>query len=230
MKKRKKSGLQVFFWAAVGFIVMYGFINRNESYDFSVYAFPASIAILAASGLLIVVALYLYASIQKTAKKDLHGDEEDVAEGQMYRQYSDASLSNNVAMIISLAALCLMIITDQPAMLMILASGVLLTSVLMSFLLPGLMKLMYPERDIPAASDKDYAEKLLEISDDGERHIMLGGLYKTYLSTNSLLFAAMLVLLFYSEFTGTSQLMGIFTIAAVLVAANSQYIGSIRNK
>src|SRR5690606_41275333 len=45
----------------------------------------------------------------------------------------------------------------------------------------GLMKNMYPERDLPSITDKKYAEKLLNVSDDGEKHIMLGGLYKTHI-------------------------------------------------
>lgn len=59
---------------------------------------------------------------------------------------------------------------------------------------------------------------------------MLGGLYKTYLTMNSLLFASILLLLFYSILSGTSQLFGIFLIVAVLTVANVHYMLSIRNK
>src|SRR5690606_15958658 len=94
----------------------------------------------------------------------------------------------------------------------------------------GLMKNMYPERDLPSITDKKYAEKLLNVSDDGEKHIMLGGLYKTHITMNSLLLGAIVLLLFYSIASDSSQLFSIFIIVGILAITNTQYQFSIRNK
>lgn len=113
---------------------------------------------------------------------------------------------------------------------MILGIVLIAFSFTISSILPGLTKKMYPERDLPSLSDKQYAEKLLNVSDDGEKHVMLGGLYKTHITMNSLLLGAIVLLLFYSMASDSSQLFSIFIIVGILAITNTQYLFSIRNK
>ncbi|WP_203333608.1 DUF3169 family protein [Planococcus beigongshangi] len=230
MKKILTTSGKLLIGALIGFFGMLALLEAEITFDFGNYAYPASIVILAAAAVLIVFSLYCYSSIRKTAKQDLSGDAEDAAEGKMYRQYSDANLSITLALLFGLAAVCLALLTEQPVWTAV--TGVVLTfiSFVVSFLLPGLMHKMYPERNLPSISDKDYANKLLESSDDGEKHVMLDGLYKTYLSLNSLLIGAIILLLLYSMVTGASQLFGIFVVVAILAVTNAQYMFSIRNK
>lgn len=230
MKNGIKMTLRLFIGAVFGFVVAYLFMNDGINIDLSGFAYPLGLLLAGISAALMVYTLYLNRAVNKTAALELEGEEEDLAEGRMYRQYSDATLTNNLAMIISLALLSLAVITEQIAWLVVWGVIILLLSLAMSLLMPELMKKMYPERNFPSVSDQKYAEKLLSMSDDGERHVMLGGLYKTYLSMNSLLMGTIFLLLFYSILSGTSQLMGILAIAAVLAVTNSQYYSSIRNK
>ncbi|KAA0956410.1 DUF3169 family protein [Planococcus sp. ANT_H30] len=90
------------------------------------------------------------------------------------------------------------------------------TSASLSFILPGLTQKMYSERQPPSINDKNYTKKSLKISADGEKHVMLGGLYKTYLTMHSLLVRAIILLLFYSIVSDSSQLFSIFTIVIIL--------------
>lgn len=230
MKKTLTLGGKLLFGALIGFFGALAVLEAEIDFDFGVYAYPGNIVIIAAAAALIVFSLYCYFTIRKIAKQDLSGDAEDAAEGKMYRQYSDANLSATLALLFGLAAICLAVLTDQPVWTAV--TGVVLTfsSFVISFLLPGLMHKMYPERNLPSISDKDYAKKLLESSDDGEKHVMLGGLYKTYMTMNSLLLGAIILLLLYSMVTGTSQLFGIFVVVAILTVTNVQYLSSIRNK
>lgn len=230
MSKYLRTGSQLLIGALVGFFGMLAVLETDIRFDFGAYAYPGSIGILAFGTVALVVSVYCYVSIRKTAKQKFSGDEEDAAEERMYKQYSDASLSSTLGMLASLAALSLGVITAQPVWLLIAAIALALFSFVMSFLLPGLMHTMYPERNLPSISDKNFADKLLQSSDDGEKHVMLGGLYKTYLTMNSLLLASIILLLVYSVLTDTSQLFSIFTVAAILAVANTQYMFSVRNK
>lgn len=230
MKNGMKTGLRMLAGAIFGFTVAYLFMNKELWIDGSALAYPVSLILAVASVSFIAATIYFYFTIRKTASKDWQGEEEDLAEGRMYRQYSDATLTNNLALILSLSLLSLIVITGQPVWLAVPAIGSMIGSFIMASIMPGLMKKMYPERQFPSISDKDYADKLLKMSDDGERHVMLGGLYKTYMSMNTLLFGAIFLLLIYSMASGTSQLMGIFAIAAVLVVGHSKYLVSIRKK
>lgn len=230
MKKNLTLGGKLLIGALIGFFGALAVLETELTFDFSAYAFPGSIAILAAAAALIVFSLYCYFNIRKTAKQDLSGDAEDAAEGKMYRQYSDANLSITLTLLFSLAAMCLALLTEQPVWISIAGFVLTFTSFVMSFVLPGVMHQMYPKRNLPSISDKDYAQKLLKSSDDGEKHVMLGGLYKTYTTMNSLLIGAIILLLLYSMVTGASQLFAIFVIVAILTITNVQYMFSIRNK
>ncbi len=230
MKNKLKIALQLIGGGLGGFLLMYLILDGNFSIDLSGYVYPASLILVAVSAVLMLFSVYLYSAIRKSAAKERHGEEEDLAEGKMYRQYSDATLANTVSMILSLTVISLMIIAAQPVWLLSLAVIVMLVTLGFSLVLPTLLPNMYPDRDFPSVGDKDFSDKLLKMSDDGERHVMLGGLYKTYLSMNSLMISAIVVLMFYSVLTGTSQMMGIFTIAVILIIANTKYSSSIRNR
>lgn len=230
MKKLGRISGQLIIGALIGFFGMLAVLDGDFRIDLSPYAYPGNLVILAVGAAFAVFSAYRYISIRNLAKQDLSGDEEDAAEGRMYRQYTDASLSSTLAMLFSLASLSLTALTAQPVWLMILGIVLIAFSFTISSILPGLTKKMYPERDLPSLSDKQYAEKLLNVSDDGEKHVMLGGLYKTHITMNSLLLGAIVLLLFYSMASDSSQLFSIFIIVGILAITNTQYLFSIRNK
>lgn len=230
MKKIVKISGQLIIGALIGFFGMLVALQEDFRLDFSAYAPAINFIILAMGVLFFLFSIYRYFSIQNLTKQKLTGDEEDAAEGKMYRQYSDANLSSNLAMLLGLASLSLSSLTNQSLWLLIPGIFLLFSSFFMSFVIQNLIPKMYPNRELPSVSDKNYAKKLLEVSDDGERHIMLGGLYKTYLTMNSLLIGAVVLLLFYSIASESSQLFSIFIVISVLVITNTQYQISVRNK
>ncbi|WP_394121729.1 DUF3169 family protein [Planococcus donghaensis] len=230
MKKFGRISGQLLIGSLIGFFGMLAVLDGDIRIDLSPYAYAGNIIILAIAAALVVFSAYCYFSVRILAKQDLTGDEEDAAEGRMYKKYSDASLSSTLAILLSLASMSLSILTIQPLWLLLLGLVLIIFSFTISIILPGLMKNMYPERNLPTISDKKYAEKLLNVSDDGEKHVMLGGLYKTHITMNSLLLGAIVLLLFYSMASESSQLFSIFIIIGILAITNMQYQFSIRNK
>ncbi len=58
---------------------------------------------------------------------------------------------------------------------------------------------------MPKIADKNYTEKRLEILDEGERHIELIALFKTYAINLSILILAIIFIGSYSIATGINQ-------------------------
>lgn len=216
--------------AAIGFFGVMAVLNTKIEIQLDEYAFPASIVLTIISGVFILVSVAMYLNIRSIASKELSGDEEDMAEGKMYRRYSDISLLMNIALVLSLVILSITLLTEQPLWIVYTAGGLLIVSLIIIQMLPGITKHMYPERNLPSVGDKDYSQKLLELSDDGERHVMLGGLYKAFLTTNVLVLGGILFLMVYSLATDNSQLVGIFLLSLIWIISNTQYIINIRNK
>lgn len=114
MKKLGRISGQLIIGALIGFFGMLAVLDGDFRIDLSPYAYPGNLVILAVGAAFAVFSAYRYISIRNLAKQDLSGDEEDAAEGRMYRQYTDASLSSTLAMLFSLASLSLTALTAQP--------------------------------------------------------------------------------------------------------------------
>lgn len=125
---------------------------------------------------------------------------------------------------------CITVITEQLIFIQILSIPVILLALASVPLVGNYIKYAYPNREFPSYNDKKYAKKLFELSDEGERHIMLQGLYSAFSTTNVLLSGSLLLLMFYSVASGESQLFAILIIAIILVIVNTQYFLKIRNR
>ena len=221
---------QAFVGALFGFFGMLAVLKMDLRMSLAPYALGVNVVLLAVGAGLMLAGVIFYYQIKGSRQKKVVGDEEDALEEWKYKKFADVSLCFNSAYIISFFFMCTSILTHQ-SLWLISTSGLLLAAgFLLSFIMPKLMRFVYPDRPIPGPGDKDYGKKLLDASDDGERHVMLQGLYKSFNSVNGLLIFGMLLLLFYSLATGSSQLFGITVIAAILLCSNIQYLWGIREK
>ena len=89
---------------------------------------------------------------------------------------------------------------------------------------------MYPERNLPNPSDKDYADKLFEASDDGEIHVMAKGLYRSTQLTMTLLFISMVAMILYSIITEDSQVFSIIIIGLIMIINQVKYAKEIKER
>ncbi|NBA12635.1 DUF3169 family protein, partial [Weissella confusa] len=92
------------------------------------------------------------------------------------------------------------------------------------------LKRVYPNRHLPSPTDKDYGKKLLAISDEGEKHVMLDGLFHTFQMMNILLTGAMFILIVYSLGANHSHRFSILVIGLVLVSLNANDMLMIRHR
>lgn len=216
--------------AVAGFLIMYVLMGFQFDLTIPFLSFELIVIIMTLSILLTTFSLFGYAKIKSEAKKQVTGDEEDERDVRLYKLHNDIMLATNLSLYFSTFMLALIAVTDQPNTFVFISLALILTSISLNFVYSSLIHTIYPDRDLPSVNDKQYAQKLLESSDEGERHIMLEGMYRAYTSLNALLFFAVFVLIAYSVISGVSQLFGIFLIVLILIITNTQYMLTIRNK
>ncbi|GAB3056343.1 DUF3169 family protein [Salinicoccus sesuvii] len=221
-----KTIFKLLLYAAAGFIIAYTVMNPDGLFLGNSEWVPKALLILAV--LSTFIAIYQFFQLRKNAT--VKGADEDMMEQYKYRKFVDLTLITGISTVLGFLALGMGTIVGMPIWFLITAIINFVVAFIIQILVPSLTKLMYPERNLPDISDKHYADKLLALSDEGERHVMLHGLYKAYISTSSLLFISLVILVVYSAFTGDAQVLGMFLVASILLISNTQYSLSIRNR
>ncbi|MEH6944191.1 DUF3169 family protein [Bacillus sp. JJ722] len=94
----------------------------------------------------------------------------------------------------------------------------------------SLIRFTRPDYQLPNPNSKDYQEQLFNCYDDGEKHVMLKSLYKLYYVLQTALVILMFVLMFYSIFSGVSQLFSIIAIGLILLFMQLFYLRGMRVK
>ncbi|MEK4185269.1 DUF3169 family protein [Bacillus sp. FSL K6-1145] len=216
--------------ALLGFLGAYCLLAAEFEMTLLDIAFEATLVI---SGLTIVLIVYCFSGISRMKKRvslSVSGDEEDELEVKQYRTFTDSTLANTVSTILSIIATGMAIVTEQPIWLILVNVALFIVTIISSYVAISVLQLVYPNRNLPSPSDKDYSKKLLAISDEGEKHVMLGGLFHTYQMMNILLTSAMFILIVYSLGANHSQLFSIIVIGLVLIILNANYMFRIRNR
>lgn len=221
---------QALMGAIVGFFATLAILKGDIALSLARFSFELNLFLLVAGALLIIGSTIYYIQFKQAAQKEVSGEEEDALDDWKYNRFSDISMAMHATLITNLLFTCTSTLTEQPLWMISISGLFLVISLVLSFIKPTLIRIMYPERSFPSPNDKDYSKKLMEISDEGERHVMLQGLYKSFNSVNSLLMLGILLLLFYSLASGASQLFGITVIAVILLFTNIQYILSVKGK
>ena len=225
-----KTVYKMLLGALFGFFAAYCLLAAEFEMTLLEVAFEATLVI---SALTILLIIYCFSGISRMKKRvslSVSGDEEDELEAKQYRTFTDSTLANTVSTILSIIAIGITIVTEQPIWLILVNAALFIVTIISSYVAISVLKLVYPNRNLPSPSDKDYSKKLLAISDEGEKHVMLGGLFHTYQLMNILLTGAMFIMIVYSLGANHSQLFSIMVIGLVLIILNASYMLKIRNR
>ena len=224
-----KTLVQILIYAILGFVSA-TLVLKSFSFDLTLYAYPAVIGIFVIILIMLLRSMVIYGKIKKLKGKDIHGDEEDEVDILIYKIFTDYSFFTSTSTTLSVLALCISLITNQPLSITVLSIVAIMASYIFSMSISILLPVVYPDRNLPGFSEKNYAEKPLEVSDEGERHVMHIGLYKSYNVFTLALIIAILLATFYSISSGTSQLFSIIVMVIVLLLGHGKYCLAIRNK
>ena len=221
--------VQALISAVVGFFAMYTVLSMRDKGDISWPTTEIIIIALIISFISLLITVVGTLQITASTKKKVEGDEEDEYEKWVYKKYSDTTLASIISSTLSLFTASVGIISNVHVTLMILPFVLIVFNfALQPFTYNALCK-VYSYRAFPAWTDKKYAEKILALTDEGERHVMFEGLQKAYSSINVLLPLAIILLMFYSSFSGQSQFFSILILTIILIYVNTRYILAIRS-
>ena len=225
-----KNLLRMLIGAVVGFFVMYGVLALRGSFklDFPLFTFVIVVVVIGSISMLLSF-IWTWQLHQRT-KGNVEHEDQDAFETMVYNKYGDITLATSVSTILFLLSLTISIIQDVHYMTAIVAAIGLLLGYIVLPISYNATKRAYAYRDFPAISEKDYAKRIMELADEGERHMMLKGFSKVYLSMNVLIPLGMLFLMFYSSMTNNPQIAGIIVLTAIYIYTNARYLVTVRAK
>lgn len=230
MKKVLKLILYLIVGAAVGLLV--AITAQNIGGDVSTDGFYEWIGIIAASiaALAIIIGIWQYRRLAIVAKDYSKYMDEDAYDKYRYNKYNELTIYGTTAFILSLISLGILVIVYSSILLVSISLIIYVVSMIFMSRVSGLPSKLYPERQLPRPGDKNYADKLLAASDEGERHIMMTAFYKTATVTQVSMFIGVLVLIAYSLLTGESQIFSILVLGIIMIIISLKYSTEIKEK
>ena len=216
MKRILRLLMYLFLGAIAGLMLSIIATGTSDINMDSIYYWIGMI-LLTVSIVLAVVSIYLYRQLKTVSGDYTKYMDMDAYDIYRYNKYNDLQVVNTMAMMMSVMSLAIFMIIEYHFMLILISGVTYLVVLYLTITQASLIEQLYPDRDLPKVGDKKYAEKLLASSDEGERHIMLNGLYKTHNFVQVGLFMGIVILIFYSIITGGSQIFSIILIGFILI-------------
>ncbi|MDM5248635.1 MULTISPECIES: DUF3169 family protein [unclassified Lysinibacillus] len=161
---------------------------------------------------------------------ELNFDQEDLHLFQLERKAYTMTIYIQIAGCLSFIAILvgfLLFRDEYPEV--VLASIVLMFFALIkSFPSEKIVNLTNPGFTLPNPQSKNYNKELLDQFDDGQKHLMFQGLYNLYQFTIWALVLLSFGLMYYSAFTGNSQLVSIVCIGILLMFIQISFTISLK--
>lgn len=230
MKKTLKIILYLIIGAAVGLLV--SSTARSIGGDVSTDRFYMWVSIITAivAALFIILGVFQYRRVLSVAKDYLKYMDEDSYDKYRYNKHNEIQIYSIIGFVLSLVSLAIPLITYYNLPVILFSSTVYIMSLIFLIKTTRLVSKLYPERNLPQPSDKNYTDKLLLASDEEERHIMTTALYKTFSLTQVGIFVGILILITYSMLTGESQIFSIIVLGLLMIVSNMKYYSEIKEK
>ena len=211
-------------------IFLYGLYELFSSLN--IQLFEANILMI--SNLVVIICLILARfniwKAEQGSLMEVDMEKEDSHQVTLEREAYTGATYVQIALSISFIALLvgfLLLRDTQPET--VLASGILMVFSFAS-LFPSekIVSITNPNFKFPDPQSKNYEQEYFNQFDDGEKYVMLKGLYNLYSLINLGLVILAFTLMFYSAFTGNSQLVSIIGIGVLLLLIQVSYTISLK--
>jgi len=210
------------FFGAIFILMIINDIEINRLYIF------ISLAIIIS--LCLIVSVFFIRQIRTGMKREVSGEEEDALDRHLYIKSSDVGLLSNTMIGLGVLMISLAIMEGLHYGLVLIAIILAGIAVAIQYYQSALFKKMYPEREMPSMNDPDYAKKLVNIADEGERFVMLQGMMKAFNMYTMLLIFAIIFSTVYSLFSPNQQMFSVVLMVFILIISNGAYFLTIRKK
>lgn len=226
--------LKMLLYAAIGFAAGYLTLEllygRNSEGLLETIYFWLSIVMIVLAAALLVYAFIRRKKLIKMTKDNNRKVDDDDFDVYSYNTFNVVTVATAVPLVLSLMALAIQALAAESPWLVALTIVLVFVSMFMSFQASALVNIIYPDKDLPEISDKKYAEKLFAASDEGEIFIMAKALYRSWTLTSTMLFFALIFMIFYSFITEESQIFSIVIIGFIMIISQLKYAYEIREK
>lgn len=229
-----KFFLKMLLYAAIGFAAGYLTLEllygRNSEGLLETIYFWLSIVMIVLAAALLVYAFIRRRKLIKLTEENNRKINDDDLDVYSYNTFNVVTVATAVPLVLSLMALAIQTLAAENVWLVVLTIALLFVSTFMNFQASALANVIYPEKELPEISDKKYAEKLFAASDEGEIFIMAKALYRSWTLTTTMLFFALIFMIFYSFVTSESQIFSIVIIGLIMIINQLKYAYEIREK
>lgn len=170
--------------------------------------------------------------VQTNGEKKVSFEEEDEWKLSIERKAYNTIIWTQVAFSISFVTFiaAFMLVRDTHPKVALFAVILFISSFLGLIITTYLVRYTHPEFKLADPNSPTYQQELFDSYDDGEKYVMLRGLYKLYYWMNILLVLLGLGLMYYSIFTKQSQLIAIIGIGCILFFIQTYYSLSLKPK
>lgn len=229
-----KFFLKMLLYAAIGFAAGYLTLEllygRNSEGLLETIYFWLSIVMIVLAAALLVYAFIRRRKLLKLTEENNRKINDDDLDVYSYNTFNIVTVATAVPLVLSLMALAIQTLAAENVWFVVLTIALLFVSTFMNFQASALANVIYPEKELPEISDKKYAEKLFAASDEGEIFIMAKALYRSWTLTTTMLFFALIFMIFYSFVTSESQIFSIVIIGLIMIINQLKYAYEIREK
>ncbi|WP_080875857.1 DUF3169 family protein [Oceanobacillus timonensis] len=220
-----KAILSTIFSGIIGFTVMYSLLHFS---DWSFAGEFIVIGLLVISIIFIGISFIRFHKIKSFSKQHFSGNEEDVMEEKKSKMFTDYTLFTFASFALSILALSLNLMLMQYVILTVLSIILLIASYLTNTKTRKLVRYLNPDRDFSTTSKSASTEELLDLYDDGEKHVALKGLFQAHTLLNATLILAITLSTAYSIILESSQVFSVILMAVILLIVNSKYLLVVR--
>lgn len=230
MKRTVKIIWYLIIGAAVGLLI--STTAQSIEGDVSTDRFYMWVSVISATvaAFLIILGFFQYRRLLTISKDYTKYMDEDSYDKYRYNKHNEIQIYSIVGFVLSLISLSIPLITYYRLAVFLFSSIIYIISLVFLIRSASLVSILYPERNLPQPSDKNYTDKLLLASDEGERHIMMTALYKTFSLTQIGIFVGILLLIAYSMFTGESQIFSVIVLGIIMIVSHMKYYSEIKEK
>ena len=207
-----------------GFIGMsIGVINTNNLLRITHFSNVKTVLIIVglATIINIILTLYLYIiqnnalKYKKKVTEDIEDDLVDYYEKSANLNFNKAHIIYYVELIISFISLFFIVLGNGNDKVLLYALIPYLFTIIPSLMIGFFVQKFDPR--YPKLGEKNYTEKVLNLYDEGEKHIILQSMYKAFCINIYLLMTGIIILGFFSLATNENQTIGVFILIILFI-------------
>lgn len=211
-------------------MVGYGLYELITDFQHQSSAANALIGVNLIGLLTLIISGFYLRKIEKELDRNVELEQEDEHFNQLERKAYSATTYSQVAICLGLLGLivCFLLFREEHPGIGLASFAIMLLGFFKLYPSEKIINLTNPGFKFPDPKSKAYEKEVFDQFDDGQKYVMLKGLYQLYMFVIFALVLLSFGLMFYSAYTGNSQLVSIIGIIILLMLIQISYTVSLK--